>query len=55
MASAGMSLMAFAATQLAAAGPLAVGAMALMTAGMAGLLAIAGALGPGLTAGAVGW
>lgn len=54
MASAGMSLMAIASTQIATAGPLAVASLTLMTAGMAGMLAIAGALGPSLTAGAVG-
>ena len=54
MASAGMSLMAMAATQIAAAGPLAAVSLGIMTAGMIGMLAVAGALGPSLTAGAVG-
>ena len=54
MASAGMALMAFSATQLAQAGPLAVGAMALLIGGMAGLMAIAALLGPQLTAAGIG-
>ena len=45
MASAGMSMMALAATQLAAAGPLALAGLAVMEAGMIGFLAVAGAMG----------
>ncbi len=45
MAAAGMAVMAFAATQLAQAGPLAFAALVLMVGGIAGLMAIAGAMG----------
>ena len=55
MAAGGMSLMAMAATQIAAAGPLAVAALSIMTGGMIALLAVAGAMGPALTAGAAGF
>lgn len=54
MAGAGMSLMAMAATQVAAAGPMAFASLALMEGGIIALLAVAGALGPALTAASVG-
>ena len=46
MAGAGMSLMAMAATQVAAAGPMAFASLALMEGGIIALLAVAGALAP---------
>lgn len=54
MAAAGMSLMAMAATQVAAAGPMAIAALAIMEVGMIAMMAVAGALGPALTAASVG-
>lgn len=54
MASAGMSMMALAATQIANAGPLALVGLSVMEGGMIALLAVAGAMGPALTAGASG-
>lgn len=54
MAGAGMSLMAMAATQVAAAGPMAIAALTIMEVGMIALMAVAGALGPALTAASVG-
>lgn len=54
MAAAGMSLMAMAATQVAAAGPMAIAALTIMEVGMIALMAVAGALGPALTAASVG-
>ena len=54
MAAAGMSLMAMAATQVAAAGPMAIAALTIMEVGMIAMMAVAGALGPALTAASVG-
>lgn len=54
MAAGGMALMAFACTQMAAAGPLAVVSLGIMVGGMIALMAVAGAMGPALTAGAAG-
>lgn len=54
MAGAGMGLMALAATQIAAAGPMALGALALMEGGMIALLAVAGAMGPQLAGASAG-
>ena len=54
MASAVISLMALAATQLAAAGPMALAGITIMIGGMAALLAIAGAMGPALSSSATG-
>lgn len=54
MAGAGMSLMAMAATQVTAAGPMAFAALTIMEVGMIALMAVAGALGPALTAASVG-
>ena len=54
MAGAGMSLMAMAATQVAAAGPMAIAALTIMEVGMIAMMAVAGALGPALTAASVG-
>ncbi|MCI8993171.1 MAG: phage tail tape measure protein [Eubacterium sp.] len=54
MAAGGMSLMAFAATQIAAAGTPAIVALGIMVGGLAGLMALAGAMGPQLTVASVG-
>lgn len=54
IAAAGMSLMAMAATQVAAAGPMAIAALTIMEVGMIAMMAVAGALGPALTAASVG-
>lgn len=54
MAAAGMSLMAMAATQVAVAGPMAIAALTIMEVGMIAMMAVAGALGPALTAASVG-
>lgn len=54
MAASGMSLMAMAATQVAAAGPMAIAALTIMEVGMIAMMAVAGALGPALTAASVG-
>ena len=54
MAGAGMSLMAMAATQVAAAGPMAFASLALMEGGIIALLAVAGAMGPQLAGASAG-
>lgn len=54
MAGTGMSLMAMAATQVAAAGPMAIAALTIMEVGMIAMMAVAGALGSALTAASVG-
>ena len=54
MTAAAMAIMSFAAIQLANAGPLAFGALALMIGGMAGMMAIAGAFGTQLATAAPG-
>lgn len=54
LASGGMAIMALAASQIAQSGPIAAVSLGLMLGGLAGLMAIAGTLGPSLTAASVG-